>query len=116
MIKNQNIVITKDFDRSIIIGKAVLAPDIKINHDSIFGVGGIIKEKVGNMITKFDLKEISLLTKPDFPDLRPKGFNAKHFKLWMRKGKCPGCGVGCGSKHQDKCWAREKLLSQIEKK
>ena len=56
------------------------------------------------------LKDIDLDVKAD---LRIKGRNGKHFTKWMRKGRCPGCHVGCGSDHREDCWARKELLSQI---
>lgn len=33
----------------------------KVNGGSTFGIGGVIKEREGNQITKFDIKEISLV-------------------------------------------------------
>ena len=65
-------------------------------------------EEVVNYL--LDKKDENLIMKSD---LRPKGSNAKHFTKWMRKGRCPGCGVGCGSDHWENCWARKELLSQI---
>ena len=57
--------------------------------------------------------EIMSLIAERMEGLRPKGRNAKHYTKWMRKGTCPGCGVGCGSDHRPDCWARKELLRQI---
>ncbi len=47
-----------------------------------------------------------------YADLYPKA-KAKHYLRWMRKGRCPGCFVGCGSKHREGCVARKHLLEQL---
>ena len=65
-------------------------------------------EEVVNYLLDFEDK--SLIMKSE---LRPKGINAKHYTLWSRKGRCPGCGTMNGHKHQEDCWARKELLSQI---
>jgi len=48
--------------------------------------------------------------------LRAKAWNAKTFKKWTRKGRCPGCGAGCGSDHQPNCWVRKELLESLKNK
>lgn len=34
----------------------------KINGGSTFGIGGVVREREGNRITKFDLQEVSLIS------------------------------------------------------
>ena len=46
----------------------------------------------------------------------PKTRNAKHFKNWSRKGTCPACGVGTGSKHQEGCAVQAELLRRLATK
>lgn len=35
----------------------------RMNGGSTFGIGGVVREREGNQITKFDLKEVSLIAK-----------------------------------------------------
>ena len=39
----------------------------------------------------------------------------KHYHLWSRKGKCPTCEAGCGSRHLENCTTRAKLLADLNK-
>lgn len=118
----KKIIITQLFDKRKKIGTANISEkDLPRGINYHFEVGGIVKEKIGNRITNFELLEISLV--PDIPfgderitNLRPKGWNAKHFEKWMRKGKCPGCGVDCGAQHQENCCARNQLLRELKRK
>ncbi len=44
--------------------------------------------------------------------LIPKN-KAKHYRVWSRKGRCPGCGVSTGSRHSKGCLTRKSLLKKI---
>ena len=39
----------------------------------------------------------------------------KHYHLWSRKGRCPTCDAGCGSRHLETCETRAKLLADLNK-
>ena len=65
-MKSKDIIITKNFDRKKVVGKAKLLSNIIIPYNSVFAIGGRILEQKGNKITKFELLEISLISDTNY--------------------------------------------------
>jgi len=65
---------------------------------------GYAFKKVNEVLEQYDFS---------YRVVKPKAWNAKHYSKWMRRGECPGCGVGCGSLHQENCKTRAYLISQL---
>ena len=38
----------------------------------------------------------------------------KHYTLWSRKGRCPGCGARTGCKHTFDCTTRKEMLRRLK--
>lgn len=93
----------------VLIGYAWVVKDIKHIKKQL----GIIQQRLTWSRTReLDLLKI-IQSNTDMTAIRPKN-KGKTFKTWARKGHCPSCNVGTGSKHHDDCKTRASLLKQIQ--